>query len=701
MPPRPIRDSHHELAHRTVREPPRESEHDQVLRRTVLLGAIFAFWIVIAITRLYYLQVIRYVYWVRKADQQQQRVIELTPQRGAIFDRSMHPLAMSLPVDSIFAVPSQIPHRDRVARLLASALGLDPYEVRGRLEEFHSFCWIKRKVTQQEAEHVKALKLKGIYFQKEMKRFYPEGTLAAGVLGYVGMDDEGLAGIEYGMNGEIAGEPGRVLVTEDARRHLLRSVRDTGEPGKNVVLTIDQDIQYIAQKALSDAVAQHHALGGVALVENPNTGAILAMASSPTFDPNRYRQSPPSARENRAISWIYEPGSVFKLVTVSSALDEGLTTPSEVINCQEGGIVLAGHTIHDVERMGDLTVADVLAKSSDVGTIKLGLRLGEARFYQHILSYGFGAKTGILLPGEEHGLLEPPDRWSGISIGEISIGQGIGVTAVQLISAYSAVANGGILFKPRIVQDVFLGKQHDSISPSEGHRVVSEKTAAEMRQMLVGVVEHGTGVSAQIKGYTVGGKTGTGEKVGPDGRYSRIHEVASFIGMVPASHPRLVVLVSIDSPVGQYYGAEVAAPVFKKIAQQALTYLNIPEDDPGSLPRIAEDGARETGTEGHGQEPAGKSKGSDSHAPEPIEPVSFREPKTASDPPTEVLNAGPSVAVPNFSGLAERRVAEECQDLGLDLELSGSGLALQQYPPPGTKVPAGARVTVEFGRWGQ
>jgi len=675
----------------------------QGLHRTLLLGGIFAFWIVIAITRLYYLQVIQYVYWVRKADQQQQRVIELTPQRGAIFDRSMHPLAMSLPVDSIFAVPSQISNRARAALRLAPILQLDPHELVSRLEEFHSFCWIKRKVTKEEAVRVKELDLRGIYFQKEMKRFYPEGTLAANVLGYVGMDDEGLAGIEYGMNSEIAGEPGRVMVTEDARRHFLRSVQGTGEPGKNIVLTIDQNIQYFAQKALSDGVAQHHALGGAVVVEDPNTGAILAMASSPTFDPNLYRQSSPQARENRGVSWVYEPGSVFKLVTVSAALDEGLTNPSEVIDCQEGGIVLAGHTIHDVEKMGFLSVADVLAKSSDVGTIKLSLRLGDARFYRYILGYGFGSKTGIDLPGEERGLLKPPDRWSGISIGEISIGQEIGVTPVQIASAYSAVANGGIYFKPHIIQDVFLGNEHDPVIPPEGRRIISEKTAAEMHQMLMGVVAHGTGTNAQISGYTVEGKTGTGQKVDPDGRYSRIHHVASFVGIAPALKPRVVILVSVDSPVGQYYGAEVAAPVFKQIAQQTLAYLNVPQDDPDSLPRIAANASRtvpmaEPGSVSGGARSAGPSAGPRSA---PIEPVSYNELPAVPSAATQVLNAGPEVAIPNFSGLAERRVAQECQRLGLDLELSGSGLAIQQDPPAGTQVPVGARVTVEFGRWGQ
>ena len=703
MPRKPTRNTYHDPVRMALREPAYQSEPDPNLRRIFLLGGVFAFWIVVALMRLYYLQIIQYVYWLKKADQQQQRVIVLTPQRGAIFDRSMHPLAMSLPVESIFAVPSQVPNHAQMVRKLTSILQLDPHELASRLEEFHSFCWIKRKVTTEEAERVKALNLKGVYFQKEMKRFYPKGTLAANVLGYVGMDDEGLAGVEYGMNSEIAGAPGRLMVTEDARRHLLRSIQGTGAPGKNVVLTIDQNIQYFAQKALSEAVAQHQALGGVAVVENPNTGTILAMASSPTFDPNHYRQGSQEARENRGVSWVYEPGSVFKLVTVSAALDEGLTNPSEVIDCQEGGIVLAGHTIHDVEKMGFLSVADVLAKSSDVGTIKLSLRLGDARFYRYILGYGFGSKTGIDLPGEERGLLKPPDRWSGISIGEISIGQEIGVTPVQIVSAYSAVANGGIYFKPHIIQDVFLGNEHDPVIPPEGRRIISEKTAVEMHQMLMGVVAHGTGTNAQINGYTVEGKTGTAQKVDADGRYSRTHHVASFVGIAPALKPRVVILVSVDSPVGQYYGAEVAAPVFKQIAQQTLAYLNVPQDDPDSLPRIAANATRtvpqaEPGSESRGARSAGPSAGTRSA---PIEPVSYNELPAAPPAATQVLNAGPEVAIPNFSGLAERRVAQICQGLGLDLQLSGSGLAIRQDPPAGTRVPVGSRVTVEFARWEQ
>jgi cell division protein FtsI (penicillin-binding protein 3) len=698
----PLGKPSHELRRPAFHKLSGDPEPDQGLRRSLMLGGFFLCWIFIVLTRLYYLQVIQYIYWLKKAEQQQQRVVELTPERGAIFDRSMHPLAMSLPVDSIFAVPSQIQNRAPAAKGLASALNLDSQELIRRMEESHSFCWIKRKVTPEEARRVKALGLKGVYFQKEMKRFYPKGTLAANLLGYVGLDDEGLAGIEYGMNGEIAGKPGRVLVTEDARRRLLRSIQGTGEPGKNVVLTIDQNVQYIAQKALSDAVAARHALGGVAIVENPGTGAILAMASVPSFDPNHYRDSPPEARENRGVSWVYEPGSVFKLVTVSAALEEGLTNPNEVIDCQEGAIVLAGHTIHDNERLGELTVAGVLAKSSDVGAIKLSLRLGQERLYRHILSYGFGSKTGIELPGEERGLLKPPDRWSGISIGEIAIGQEIGVTPIQVISAYSAVANGGILFKPKIIQEVYGRNQHDSLPPNEGRRVVSAKTAEEMRQMLMGVVANGTGINARIKGYTVGGKTGTAQKVDANGRYSRIHHVASFVGMVPASKPRFVILVSVDSPVGQYYGAEVAAPVFKEIAQQTLAYLNVPEDDPASLPRMAQGQnprtlPSELPPQSRGAAVAGESAADPSA---PLEPVAYSGAKAVPESGTEVLNAGPTLAVPNFYGLAERQVAQKCQNLGLDLALSGSGLAIRQDPAPGTLVPMGTRVTVEFGRWG-
>src|SRR5579863_2451400 len=450
------------------------------LGRSLLLGAFLALWIVGLIARLYCLQVIDYVDFVARAQRQQLRTVEVAPERGAIFDARMRPLAMSVAVDSIYAVPSEIADRDLVAKVLGPALGLDPAELGDRLNASRSFCWVKRKVSDTEAVRVQQLGLKGVYFQKETKRFYPKGELAAHVLGYVGLDDEGLAGLEFGMNKAIRGQPGRLMVAADARHQSFLSTEWRGEPGQNVVLTIDENIQYIAERALAEVIEKTHAAGGAVVVQSPSTGRILAMADYPTLDANAYARSAPEDRINRGAAWVYEPGSVFKLVTVSAALEEKLTTPTEMIDCQMGKIMIGRHTIHDWKHFGVMSVADVIAHSSDVGAIKLGLRLGDDRFYRYIRDYGFGQKTGIELPGEERGLLEPPNRWSGISIGSMSIGQEIGVTPLQIISAYSAIANGGVLIEPRVVGEVLHGNQRQPMPPAPSRRVVSEHTAELM-----------------------------------------------------------------------------------------------------------------------------------------------------------------------------------------------------------------------------
>jgi cell division protein FtsI/penicillin-binding protein 2 len=677
--------------------PPRTSAW--TLRRSMLLAGLLALWAVVLIGRLYQLQVIRYAALLARAQQQQQRTIEVAPQRGTIYDRLLHPLAMSLAVDSIYAVPSQIPDPAVAAKLLAPILDVDAGDLLGRLQASRSFCWVRRKVSNRQAAQVRGLGLKGIYFQKEMKRFYPKGSLAAQVLGYVGLDDRGLAGVEYQLDKQIRGRAGHVLVDTDARRQSFHSTDWGGEPGKNVVLTLDENIQYIAEKALDEAVEKWHAQDGTAIVENPMTGEILAMASAPTFNPNDYASAKPSAWRNRAVGWVYEPGSTFKLVTVSAALEEHLASPQDTIDCQNGAIVLAGHTIHDHERFGDLSVEEILVHSSDVGAIKIGLRLGPERFYHFMRLFGFGSPTDVDLPGEERGLLKPPDRWSGISIGEMSMGQEVGVTPLQMASAYSAIANGGILFQPRVVRDVFLGDSHSPEAPADGRRVVTQQTASEMRAMLQQVVEHGTGRSAQLAGYTSAGKTGTAQKIGPSGTYSHKNYIASFIGFAPVTHPAVTILVVIDSPVGAIYGAEVAAPAFRSIAEQTLGYLNIPQDNPSWWPQVASTSAGLPRQQRRSRvdhpplepEPAGA-------AASPVQNVAYRYASPDPAPATVLLNDGPLVGVPDFSGQAVRNVAEECQQLGLDLNLSGSGLAVEQNPSPGRQVPAGTRVWVRFAR---
>jgi cell division protein FtsI (penicillin-binding protein 3) len=677
-----------------------------VLRRNLILASSFAAWMVLIFARLYYLQIIEYAHWLERAEGQQQRTIELAPHRGAIYDRHMHALAMSLPVNSIYAVPSQLIDPHTVAGLLAPILGLESRDLEGRFAAFRNFCWVKRKVSAGEAARVKALQLKGIYFQKESKRFYPMGELAASVLGYVGMDDRGLAGLEYALNSQIQGRPGHALVLEDAHRQTFGSKDDPGEPGMNVELTLDSGIQYIAQSVLTADVAKWRAKGGVAIVENPRNGAVLAMASDPTFNPNDYAKSPPQDRINRGVSWIYEPGSTFKLVTVASAIQEGLAKPTDLIDCQMGAIVLGGRTIHDDrgairhELSGDLTLSQVLAYSSDVGAVKMALRLGEDRFYKDIREFGFGARTGIGLPGEEQGLLMPPDRWSGVSIGELAIGQGIGITPIQLVEAYSAIANGGVSIEPRIVQNIFNEDAEISAPEQWQRRIVSSRTAAELRDMLEGVVAFGTGTAARLDGYSAAGKTGTAQKIDPGGRYSHTHYVASFIGFAPATRPAVTILVAIDTPVGSHYGAEVAAPAWNEIAQQTLNYLGVPHDAPLTVPKspaLEMAASRRLHSAGPEADPPAGLQGPDELAANP-NPGSTGDAEFRQNKSVMVLNDGPSVTVPDFIGLDERRVAEECQAMGLEVTMSGSGLAVQQNPAAGVKAPEGSRVQVVFSR---
>ncbi len=670
------------------------------LIRSFLLGALLALWMVGLIARLYHLQVIQYVELLARAQRQHQRTLEVAPQRGTVYDRQMHPLAMSLPVDSVCAVPTEIPDPQMAANLLAPILESDAADLMKRFKTYRSFCWVKRKVSAEVAGRVRELNLKGIYFQKEMKRFYPKGELAAQVLGCVGMDDNGLAGVEYEMNQTIRGRPGRVLVAEDAHRQSFRSWEWEGQPGKNVVLTLDENIQYVVEKALSEAVRKWRAASGTVMVQNPYTGEILALAAEPTFNPNDYAKSEPGAHINRAIGWVYEPGSTFKLVTVAAALEERLTNPHEVIDCQQGSILLTGHIIHDHKPFGYLTVEQVLAESSDVGAIKLGLRLGEERLHRYICRFGFGSRTAVDLPGEECGLLKSPSHWSGISAAEISIGQEVGVTPLQLLTAYSAIANGGILFQPRVVRDIFRGGVHDPFPPAPGRRVVSEQTAELMRQMLAEAVEHGTGVPARLNGYSAAGKTGTAQKIDASGSYSKVHYVSSFVGFAPRQKPAITILVVIDSPVGAIYGSEVAAPVFRSLAEQTLGYLNIPQDNPSWWPQVASSAPAGFPRERRGNR--AESFHLDSEPPEAATPsvqlVSLTKSSSELSQGTVVLTEGALLTVPDLTGLAVRQVVEKCQERGLNLYLRGDGLAVKQRPQAGVHVPDGTQIWVQFAR---
>src|ERR1700757_2844039 len=505
--------------------------------RLYLLGAVMLLWCVAICGRLVYLQVFSYGKFVKQAGHQQQRAIPLTAKRGVIFDRDGHELAMSVMVDSAFAVPTEVKDLPTAVALITRITGEDSNVVLADCRAHKTFCWVARKADDETTERINSLKLQGIHFQKEPKRFYPAQDLAAQVLGSVGMEDMGQSGIEHEFDEQLRGKAGKMFISVDARKQWFSDVAPQPDPGDNIVLTIDKNIQYIAEKELEQAIHDTQAISGTVIVENPHTGEILALANRPTFNPNLRKQIKPDTLTNRAVSYIYEPGSAFQVVTISAALEEKLTNPNEIFDCQMGSIVYNGMRIRDSKPHGLLPVWGVLAESSDVGSIKIALRLGEDRYYRYIRAFGFGQQTGIELPGETRGMTKPVNRWSKVSIGAISMGQEIGVSPIQLAAMVSTFANDGVWEAPRIVATTTppsIIPQTFVFHPEHERRVISAMTAAQMRQMMRGVVIHGTGRKAVLEGYTAAGKTGTAQKVDPaTGAYSRTKYVGSFAGFAP------------------------------------------------------------------------------------------------------------------------------------------------------------------------
>jgi cell division protein FtsI (penicillin-binding protein 3) len=682
-----------------------DSERDRNAVKCLLIVACVAIlWMTAVFLRLGYLQLVCHSEYMARARRQQQRVIEITPKRGAIYDRNMHPLAMSIPVDSAFAVPAELRDEQLAARLLSGVLGIPREVLETRLESSHSFVWIARKLPPNKKEAVEALNLKGVYFQKENQRIYPKRDLAAHVLGFVDLDEKGLGGIEYELDRQIRGKSEKIIVMADARQRWFDGGEARREPGASVVLTLDERIQYIAERELAAAIAKTHALAGTVMVMNPNSGEILALANWPRFNPNAANEAVAEARMNRAVTALYEPGSTFKLITLAAAFDQGITRPGEVFDCENGAVYVAGHRIRDHKPFGLLSVADILAQSSDVGAIKIALRLGAPKFYDYIRAFGFGQPTGVDLPGESKGLLRRLDNWSAISVGSISMGQEVGVTPIQLISAVSAIANGGMLYKPHVIAELKRADQGSAAdgmpAPTEPKRVIRPETAATLRRLMEGVVLDGTGKLAHLDGWTAAGKTGSAQKIDPaTGRYSRTQLIASFTGFAPISNPAVTILVSLDSPVGQHEGGQVAAPVFKRIAELVLPYLDVPRDVPVG-PRLVK--------------AAYKSRDvSDSSVLEDFTPTDFseqldqppassaatnsKEGNSTTPPVTVAVDEGGDIDVPDFSGKTMREVTEMCLKLGLEPVLVGSSLATNQAPGAGAKVRRGARITVQFG----
>jgi cell division protein FtsI (penicillin-binding protein 3) len=681
-------------------------QQDRVHVRLLIIAGVAFLWMVAVGGRLTYLQLYRHSEYLSRALRQQQRSFEITPERGAIYDRNGKPLAMSIPVDSAFAVPSEIVDESLAARLLSGVVNKPQGEIEARLESSRSFVWIARKLPPEKADAITKLNLKGIYLQKENQRFYPKRDLAAHVLGFVDVDEKGLSGIERELDSQIRGKSERIVVMADAKQRWFDGGEAKRERGMRVVLTLDEKIQYIAERELAAAMAKTRALAGTVIVMNPNTGEILAMANWPKFNPNKAGDAPSENWMNRAVSAIYEPGSTFKLITLAAALDQGITRPDEVFDCENGAVYISGHRIRDHLPFGMLTVSDILAKSSDVGAIKIALRLGAPRFYDYVRAFGFGSLTGVELPYESRGRLAPLD-WKPVSTAAISMGQEVGVTPIQLVTAVSAIANGGLLYKPHVIAELRRGEKvvpaEDVLATAEPKRVIRPETAATLRQLMEGVVLHGTGPAAHLDGWTSAGKTGTGQKIDPStGRYSPTQFFASFTGFAPINNPAVTILVSLDSPVGLHEGGQVAAPVFKRIAEQVLPYLDVPRDVPLN-PKLIETAYMKRASEDiSALEDSSTIDFSGQPDPPPaasqiLKPDAREQSASATPVLTVAVDQGGDIEVPDFSGKTMRDVADIALRLGLEPVLVGSNLATQQSPAAGAKVRRGAKITVQFG----
>ncbi|HEX5708393.1 MAG TPA: penicillin-binding protein 2, partial [Pyrinomonadaceae bacterium] len=552
-------------------------------RRAKAVALFLCGWMAVVGVRLVQLQTSQHEWLLRRARAQQQKSAPAGATRGLILDRHGRELARSVEVESFFAVPGEMEDTGAAAARLARVLKLDESELAERFvrakESGKSFAWIARKVTDEEAAAVRALDLKGVHAMQEPKRRYPNGPLAAHVLGFVGLDEQGLAGVEQTYNAALSGEAGRIVVEGDARRVSYESTETAPRPPQTVALTIDQTVQYQAERALGAAMERSRAKSGTAVVLDPRTGEILALANAPAFDPNEATRVERETLANDALQNIYEPGSTFKIVAFSAALEERLAKPDDKIDCQMGSITVAGRVVRDHTAFGTLTMTEALAKSSNVAAIKLGLKVGDARMHDYMTRFGFGSKTGVELAGETAGLLRPVKRWQPSSMGSIAMGQEIGVTPLQMAAAFATLANDGVRVEPHLVREV-RGEDGAVERPETGaRRVVSVETARTVRMMLETVTVKGTAKAAQLEGYTAAGKTGTAQKIDPKTRaYSKTKHVASFVGFAPVENPSVVIVVVIDEPVGAYHGGDVAAPVFRDIAENVLPYLNVEPD---------------------------------------------------------------------------------------------------------------------------
>jgi cell division protein FtsI (penicillin-binding protein 3) len=565
---------------------PAPAKRSRLRRRVIVLFCSLAAALTVICGRLFSLQVYQYADLVEAAKRQSSDRVSSVSRRGTIYDRNGRDLAISIGASSIAARPSQVVDPKRAAAALSAALSLPVEKILERLQTEKPFVWIKRSVSTEEAQAVTRLNLKGIESETESKRFYPKQQQAAHLLGFVGTEDRGLEGLELQYDAYLAGKRKWLAQQQDARRRPIFREEAGEAQGSDLHLTIDEVIQYITERELEAAVTKSGALSGSAIVMDPFSGEILALANYPTFDPNAYTEASAFARRNRAVADYYAPGSAFKAIVGAGALEEKLVRPEDQFDGEGGAITVGGVTIRDHERFGIITFSEVLAHSSNVGAIKVGMRLGKSLYYNYISGFGFGNLTKIDLPGETPGLVRRPKEWSALSLASLSIGMEISVSPLQMLVAMSAIANGGILVRPYVAKSIVAadGKVIIENAPMQVRRVISEATSRTLATVLKGVVTEGTGKEAAVEGFDVAGKTGTSQKLDPaTGRYSRHKVVASFVGFVPVEQPRLAIIVTIDDPSTLRWGGSIAAPTFREIARDSLKHLGI---TPGTRERL-------------------------------------------------------------------------------------------------------------------
>ncbi|MBZ5674519.1 MAG: transpeptidase family protein [Acidobacteriia bacterium] len=687
-----------------------------------LLWALLA-WAGIIFGRLVWLQVIRHDELLRLAEQQQQRTEEVQALRGSILDRTGQPLAKTLPADSVAVDPQKIPDLKIAADLLSHTLGVDRPQLLQRLHASQArgshFMWVARKLDAKPANRLRSKKLPYVEFRTELRRFYPHHELASHVVGSIGYVDgsdaeRGSGGIESSFEEDLAGRPGVARVLTDVHQTPYESfVTRAPEAGADLTLSIDPNLQYEAERQLDKAIASSHARTGSIVAINPYTGDILAMANYPRYDPNLppSSDSDSAARSNLAISTPFEPGSVFKVVTLSAAFETTNLTPDTLINCGNGSFNLYGRVIHDTHNYSILSVADVLAKSSNIGAIQIALKTGDRPLYKYQRLFGFGQKTGIELAGESSGNLRDVKQWMATSIGSLAMGHEVSVTSLQLAVAGAAVANGGLKVKPRLViarQKPGQPLQHIPVEPPV--RILRPETAITMRQLMEGVVLRGTGRGlANLKGYTSGGKTGSAQIYDAKMHAYTHNYNASFLGFAPVANPQIVVAVTLNHTTGGSlgYGGPVAAPVFREVAMDALRMLDVPKDLPEGDTKVArkadssKDSSNDLSTRAGLFVPPGQRPVS-SVTPPPVREEASASAETSSPDRRPFLTASAEMSggsrTPDFSGKSLRSVLEESAAAGLPVEVHGSGLARSQDPPPGAPIRPHALVRVQLGR---